>query len=69
MAGLLAYLGWIMAMMKRLFHAKEYVLFATASGLLIHAFFENSLFYPFVLFMLFIGYAVLGHQSIQAKHR
>ncbi|OGK37792.1 hypothetical protein A3B02_02185 [Candidatus Roizmanbacteria bacterium RIFCSPLOWO2_01_FULL_42_14] len=68
-AGLLAYLGWIMAMMKRLFHAKEYVLFATTSGLLIHAFFENSLFYPFVLFMLFIGYAVLGHQSIQAKHR
>lgn len=50
--GLIAFLGFCAGIVRHTFEMKDYVLVSVLIGLGIHALFENSLFYPFILFAL-----------------
>ncbi len=52
-AGLSFYLGMWYSFLKKLYDKRLYVTFSIMIGLCAHALFENSLFYPFVMVLMF----------------
>lgn len=55
--GFIAYLGMWLHMGRKLLKQREHILVALLVGLGIHAFFENTLFYPYLMFTIFLLYS------------
>lgn len=52
--GFAAYVKMWFEIAKKLLTTKSYHAIALLTGLMVHAFFENSLFYPYIMFVIFV---------------
>jgi O-antigen ligase len=65
--GFIAYLGMWLHMGRRLLKQKDHTLLALLGGLGVHAMFENTLFYPYLMFTIFLLYS--WTQAFSGKRR
>jgi hypothetical protein len=63
LVGLTVYLRFCYVLLKQLYKQKHFILLSLCIGLGVHALFENSLFYPYIMFVVFIlkGYTQADH--------